>query len=209
MGDENPITTVPTSQTSVHTVASDPNHVYFLHSSDSPGMTLVNASLDGKGFQGWKRTVLIVLSAKNKTGFISGSCAAPDPCSNDYQPWSRCNDMVTSWLLNSLSREIADSVIYSRSAKELWTSLEHRFGQSNGAKLYHRNIQIKGYLCQLLRLSPFLHSVMLIGRLARIPADQSVGSLSVWVVLRYHGNPKSKLLSLFHLLRLNTDQCAD
>ncbi|XP_019260086.1 PREDICTED: uncharacterized protein LOC109238110 [Nicotiana attenuata] len=45
--------------------------------------------------------------------------------------------MVLSWLLNSLSKEIADSVICSRTAKDLWTDLEDRFGQSNGANLYH------------------------------------------------------------------------
>lgn len=137
MTTNNPNTTVDTTKTSEHNVALDPNHVYFLHSSDSPGMALVNNPFDGKGYQDWKRTLLIALSAKNKTGFISRSCAAPDPNSKDYQSWSRSNDMVTSCLLNSLSREIADSVIYSRSAKELWISLEHRFGQSNVAKLYH------------------------------------------------------------------------
>ncbi|XP_069147179.1 uncharacterized protein [Solanum lycopersicum] len=70
--------------------------------------------------------------------------------------------MVTSWLLNSLSKEITDSVIYSRAAKELWMSLEHRFGQSNGTKLFHlkkelnRLVQgtnnIAGYFTKLKRL---------------------------------------------------------
>ncbi|XP_060182902.1 uncharacterized protein LOC132612837 [Lycium barbarum] len=44
--------------------------------------------------------------------------------------------MVLSWLLNSLSKEIAESVLYSKSAKELWSDLEDRYGQANGAKLF-------------------------------------------------------------------------
>uniref|UniRef100_A0A1S4C6M0 Retrotransposon gag domain-containing protein n=1 Tax=Nicotiana tabacum TaxID=4097 RepID=A0A1S4C6M0_TOBAC len=44
--------------------------------------------------------------------------------------------MVLSWLLNSLSKEIAESVLYSQSAKDLWSDLEDRFGQANGAKLF-------------------------------------------------------------------------
>lgn len=115
----------------------DSNHPYFLTHSDAPGMNLINNTFDGKGYQAWKRSILIALSAKNKLGFITGAQSTPAAGSPDLQPWSRCNDMVTSWLLNSLSREIADSVIYSRSARELWISLEHRFGQSNGAKLFH------------------------------------------------------------------------
>nr|XP_016461489.1 PREDICTED: uncharacterized protein LOC107784820 [Nicotiana tabacum] len=125
----------------------DSNHAYFFHSSDAPEMSLVNTTFDGKGFQGWRRSVLITLSAKNKIGFINGACPAPALTSRDYQPWSRCIDMVTSWLLNSLSKDIGDNVIYSKSTKDLWTSLEHRFGQSNGAKLYHLRKELSSCLC--------------------------------------------------------------
>ncbi|XP_059306197.1 uncharacterized protein LOC132057585 [Lycium ferocissimum] len=98
------------------------NHPYHLHSSDAPGMGLVNNPFDGSGYQGWKRSVLIALSAKNKLGFITST-------SYTIQLHHICNLGVGA--------EIADSVIYSRTAKELWVSLEHRFGQTNGAKLYH------------------------------------------------------------------------
>ncbi|XP_059302215.1 uncharacterized protein LOC132054181 [Lycium ferocissimum] len=139
----------------IGTIVMNLNHPYHLHSSDAPGMALVNNPFDGRGYQGWKRSVLIALSAKNKLGFITGAHPAPDSTSSDLQPWSRCNDMVTSWLLNSLSKEIADSVIYSTTAKELWVSLEHRFGQTNGAKLYHLQKELSrfaGYFTKLKRL---------------------------------------------------------
>lgn len=40
---------------------------------------------------------------------------------------------MISYLLNSLSKEIFDSVMYSKTAKFLWDSLEQRFGWSNGS----------------------------------------------------------------------------
>lgn len=40
-------------------------------------------------------------------------------------------------LTPSQRRQIADSVIYSRTTKDLWQELEDRFGQSNGTQLYH------------------------------------------------------------------------
>lgn len=80
------------------------NHPYFLHSSDAPSMTVVNSPFDGRGFSGWRRSVLIALLDKNKLGFIDGSCDVPHLTSKDHPLWSRCNDMVTSWLLNSLSK---------------------------------------------------------------------------------------------------------
>ncbi|XP_075101451.1 uncharacterized protein LOC142177003 [Nicotiana tabacum] len=44
--------------------------------------------------------------------------------------------MVTSWILNSLAKEIADSVEYVDTLVELWRELEDHYDQTNGAKLY-------------------------------------------------------------------------
>ena len=56
--------------------------------------------------------------------------------SADFAQWERCDDMVTSWLLNSLSKDLADSLQYVNNAKELWDELADRYDQANGAKLY-------------------------------------------------------------------------
>ena len=55
---------------------------------------------------------------------------------NQLHQWQRCDDMVTSWILNSLTKEIADSVEYVSDSVELWKELEDRYDQTNGAKLY-------------------------------------------------------------------------
>lgn len=44
--------------------------------------------------------------------------------------------MVISWILNSLSKDIAGSMLYSKSAKEIWKKFQARFGQCNGVQLY-------------------------------------------------------------------------
>lgn len=115
----------------------DVNHPYHLNNSDSPGMTLVNTVFDGRGYPGQRRSILLSLSAKKKLGFINGACQSPGLTSPDHEQWSCVNDIVISWILNALSKDIGDSVIYSKTAKELWDSLEQRFGRSNRAKLYH------------------------------------------------------------------------
>ncbi|KAH0680839.1 hypothetical protein KY285_021813 [Solanum tuberosum] len=115
----------------------DFSSLYYLHPSDSPGLSLVNFIFEGKGYGGRRRSILIALSAKIKLGFIDGSCNPTVAGSPDPQLWNRSNDMVTSLLLNSISKDIADSVIYSTSTHALWKDLEDRFGQPNGAKLYH------------------------------------------------------------------------
>ncbi|KAH0693525.1 hypothetical protein KY285_020622 [Solanum tuberosum] len=79
----------------------DSNHPYYLHLSDSSGLTIVNSVFDGKGFPGWRRSIFIAFSTKRKLGFINGTCKVPAATISNFSQWSCCNDMVTSWLLNS------------------------------------------------------------------------------------------------------------
>ncbi|KAL9240959.1 hypothetical protein vseg_015123 [Gypsophila vaccaria] len=108
----------------------------YLHSSDHPGLKLVAHPFEGTNFANWKRSMYIALSAKNKVCLIDGTLLKPSASSSSFKNWQRCNDMVFSWILNALSSEIADSILYSDSAKSAWSELEERYGQSNGAQLY-------------------------------------------------------------------------
>lgn len=54
----------------------------------------------------------------------------------------RCNNMVTSWILNSVSVDIHNSIMYIQSAREIWLDLEVRFAQSNVPKLFHLRKEI-------------------------------------------------------------------
>ncbi|XP_070004227.1 uncharacterized protein [Nicotiana sylvestris] len=50
--------------------------------------------------------------------------------------------MVTSWMLNSLSKDLTDSLQNVNNAKELWQELEDRYDQTNCAKLYQLQKEI-------------------------------------------------------------------
>ncbi|KAI4357135.1 hypothetical protein L6164_001102 [Bauhinia variegata] len=90
----------------------------------------------GEGFCAWKHDMEIALSAKNKLGFIDGEVSKPEHDQGLITAWNRCNHMVISWILNALSKEIADSVIYLSAAQEMWNELSERFEQANGAFIY-------------------------------------------------------------------------
>ncbi|XP_076882896.1 uncharacterized protein LOC143531495 [Bidens hawaiensis] len=100
------------------------------------GMILISKSFDGSGFAPWKRSMTIALSAKNKLSFVNGQSVRPGVESVNFDLWQRCNDMVLSWILNTLSREISESVLYTNTASQLWKELDDHYGQANGAKLY-------------------------------------------------------------------------
>ena len=109
---------------------------YFINSSDNPSSVLVTTVFDGTGFNSWKRSMIISLSAKNKIGFVDGSISKPATTASNYSNWHRANSMVISWLLNSLSRDIADSVLFLQTAAEIWSELNQRYEQSSGVVLY-------------------------------------------------------------------------
>ena len=44
--------------------------------------------------------------------------------------------MVISWLLNSVSKEIASIVIYANTAQEMWEDLKEGFAQGNGPRIF-------------------------------------------------------------------------
>lgn len=117
-------------------LTQDPNTVYYIHPSDNTGMKLVTTPFNGTCYGSWKRSMTIGLTAKNKLCFIDGTLCKPDVDANNYNSWCRCNSMVIGWLISALEPQIASSILYVDSAREIWLDLEERFGQASSAQLY-------------------------------------------------------------------------
>jgi Trp operon repressor len=80
--------------------------------------------------------MLMALSPKNKLCLIDGSLSKPSDSSTIFKAWTRCNDMVLSWIINSVSKEIAASIIYIDNAEAMWKDLKERFSQGNGPRIF-------------------------------------------------------------------------
>ncbi|XP_056691501.1 uncharacterized protein [Spinacia oleracea] len=116
--------------------AQDPTSVYYLHHNDASGVQLVNTPFPGDNFGDWKRSMVIGLSARNKLSFVDGSLAKPALDSPDLKVWERNNDMIISWFLKALDPTIAKSVLYLKSAREIWLDLHERYGTTSGPQFY-------------------------------------------------------------------------
>lgn len=87
----------------------------------------------------------MALDAKNKTDVVYGSISRPDTNDPLFPAWKRCNNMVTTWIKNSVSRYIVDSLMSFSSTFALWTNLRDRFKQNDRPQ----NFQIKRQLLAL------------------------------------------------------------
>lgn len=102
------------------------NHPFYLHNNDNPGMILISKHLlDIENFSPWKRSMQIVLFAKNK--IVTGTYVAPDKASDLYPLSERVNDMVISWIMNTVHDSISDQMTYLTSAAAIWKELHERF----------------------------------------------------------------------------------
>ncbi|KAL2241477.1 UNVERIFIED_CONTAM: Retrovirus-related Pol polyprotein from transposon TNT 1-94 [Sesamum indicum] len=133
-----------------------------LQASDHPGVVMVSAVLTGNNYFAWSRAVRRALTAKMKLDFVDGTAVRPPGNTDDFKRWNRIDSMVTTWILNCMTKELAESFMYVSSSRELWLELEARFGESNSPMVYQLqreigqvtqgNMSITEYYTKLKRL---------------------------------------------------------
>ena len=103
---------------------TNPKSPYFLPSVDNPGIILVSQPLLGpENYSTWARAIFLSLSGRNKFGFLNGSFPMLDLSSPLLDAWNRANTSILPWLTNSLSKDIAASVMYINTTRDLWIDM--------------------------------------------------------------------------------------
>ncbi|XP_024963247.1 uncharacterized protein LOC112503439 [Cynara cardunculus var. scolymus] len=105
--------------------ASGYSNPLFLSQNDNPGTMLVTKIFYGKSFGTWKRAMSLALSIKNKLGFVTRRTkkrAEDDPT---YDDWKRCNSIVITWILNAMTKEISERLIYYTTANAIRKQLSN------------------------------------------------------------------------------------
>ena len=115
----------------------------FLHHGETPGAILVSQLLIEDNYPTWAKAMKMALDAKSKLGFVIGSInASMAVIPLEKQAWSKCNSMISSWILNSASPHIIASVIYKDTAFKVWNAFKNRFSQANGKRISQLQKQI-------------------------------------------------------------------
>ncbi|KAL0366931.1 UNVERIFIED_CONTAM: Retrovirus-related Pol polyprotein from transposon RE2 [Sesamum radiatum] len=100
----------------------------FIHPSKHSSIALTSSPLDGSNFLAWQRAVYVSLGTKMKLGFIDGSFPRPAIGSINFELWRHVDLMVTSWIWNSMSKDIVESFMFCATSRELWLAIQARCG---------------------------------------------------------------------------------
>ncbi|KAL9686702.1 hypothetical protein QQ045_031095 [Rhodiola kirilowii] len=105
--------TAATSSTSSETYAHPSDDPQFVNHNENVGAPIVTQLLVGsENYIPWRKSMERALGMKMKLGFIKGHFPKP---TDTYQlaRWDKCNNVVLTWISNSVSKEIAASIVHA------------------------------------------------------------------------------------------------
>jgi len=138
-----PSTPLQSNLTQIGFTYIHPRNPLYLHPSDTPGSILISQQLTGiENYTGWSHSMRVALLAKNKIAFVDGTCRREQYKGDLEHEWERCNAFVLSWITNSVSKELANGLMFSSNAHNVWMDLKERFDKRNLTRIYqlHREI---------------------------------------------------------------------
>ncbi|GAU31823.1 hypothetical protein TSUD_58240 [Trifolium subterraneum] len=125
-------TATATGSSSNNDMILDQASPYYVHSSDGPSSVTMKPVLNGSNYHSWARSMRRALGGKMKYEFVDGTIPPVlDPFDPTYRAWHRYNDLIHSWLLNSVSESIAQSIVFIENVVDAWNDLKHRFAQGD------------------------------------------------------------------------------
>ncbi|XP_045809708.1 uncharacterized protein LOC123904057 [Trifolium pratense] len=111
--------------TSNSDAALDP---YYIHPSENPTTVCVTPQLEGDS------------NYHDELNFIA---------------WERCNNLVHSWLINSMKPQVAESVVYIENAVDVWNDLKERYLQGDRVRVATLYQDISNFMEGSLKVSEF------------------------------------------------------
>ncbi|GKE09022.1 cysteine-rich receptor-like protein kinase 8 [Tanacetum coccineum] len=127
--------------------------VVFGHRID-PNFKEINWLSDN--YSSWKRSLMIALNAKNKMKIITGEFVEPRMDSKLRALWERNNDMLISWILNTVSEQIGNNLNFINSASKLWLELQEHYAEIDGHRIY----QLSNDIVQLKQENSFVRGLL-------------------------------------------------
>jgi len=102
----------------------------------------------------------------NKFKFVDGSIPIPDEDDLNCAAWERCNNLVHTWIINSNSPSIAQSVVFIENVVDMWNDLKDRF--MRGGRIRVLQQEIANLKQGKQKISDYFTDLRIMGRIGSI-----------------------------------------
>nr|CAD1829166.1 unnamed protein product [Ananas comosus var. bracteatus] len=107
---------------------------------ENPCLQITPFKLNRNNFLPWSQSATLFLSGKFKLGYVNGKIQEPPIDDTKYDEWKSNNDLVMSWLFNSMESHVRDGLLFLKTAHEVWKTLSEIYSEKNNIA---RSYQLK------------------------------------------------------------------
>ncbi|KAK2452382.1 putative mitochondrial protein [Trifolium repens] len=94
-------------------------------------LPITGHKLNGNNYLQWSQSVLMFVSGKGKDEYLTGETVAPETGDPTFKQWKTENNMVMSWLINSMTNEIGENFLLYTTANEIWNDAKEFYSSKD------------------------------------------------------------------------------
>lgn len=87
--------------------------------SDGNLLLVTGHKLNGQDYLQWSQSVMMFICRKEKDDYFTKVAAPPSKDDQKYKMWKSENNMVMSWLINLMTKEIGENFLLYGNTKEI------------------------------------------------------------------------------------------
>ena len=122
------------SEITSNTKATSSNHNGGTEGSFLP---VTGHKLNGHNYLQWSQSVMMFIYGRGKDEYLTSAAVQPKKEDPKYKTWKTENNMVMSWLINSMTNDIGENFLLYGTAQEIWDVARKTYSNNeNTAELF-------------------------------------------------------------------------
>ena len=98
-------------------------------------MPITGHKLNGNNYLQWSYSVMMFICGKGKDDYLNGVAAKPNKTDEKFKVWNAENNMVMSWLINSMTNDIGENFLLYGIAKEIWDVAKETYSNNENMSI--------------------------------------------------------------------------
>ncbi|KAH9696724.1 reverse transcriptase Ty1/copia-type domain-containing protein [Citrus sinensis] len=97
---------------------------------DSSPILITSHKLNGHNYLQWSQSVMMFICGKGKDDYLTSEAAMPEVSDPSFKRWKSENNMIMSWLINSMNNDIGENFLLFGTANDIWDAAKETYSSS-------------------------------------------------------------------------------